>query len=255
MLIVFDVGNTETVIGIYNKEDLKSHLRLSSKSSQTSDEYWLLIKVWCESEGIKMSDIEGAVLSSVVPYLTSIYIKVIKEKLDLEPLVVSTDIKTGIKVLYDTPRTVGADRICNAVAGFHLYGGPLIVVDFGTATTFDVISKIGEYSGGVIAPGLMGASQELHRLAAKLPRVSLVFPATVVGKTTETSIQSGIMWGMVSLVDGVIERIKQELKWEDTQVIATGGIGSLIVEKLENIKIYKPFLTLEGMKFIYYESN
>ncbi len=251
MLLVIDVGNTETVLGVYEAEKLKTHWRLSSRLYGTSDECWIQIRMWCEAQGLSVSDIAGVAICSVVPSLTAVFREVSTGHLGIEPLVVTAETDTGLRILYDTPRTVGADRICNGVAGFARYGGPLIIVDFGTATTFDVVSEKGEYLGGVIGLGVVSASQELHRLAAKLPRVDTVFPPCVVGKTTETSMQSGIMWGTVALVDGMIDRIVGEMQWERFRVIATGGAASLVVENLKKVKSVEPFLTLEGIRIIY----
>ena len=251
MLFVIDVGNTETVLGLYEGETLRTHWRLSSRTYRTSDECWILIKAWCESRDLSVSDIQGVVVCSVVPSLTAVFREMAEHHLRIEPLVVTAETDTGLGILYDTPRTVGGDRICNAVAGYAGYGGPLIVVDFGTATTFDVVSGKGEYLGGAIALGVVSASHELHRLAAKLPRVDTVFPPSVVGKTTETSIQSGIMWGTVSLVDGMIERIADEMGWKTFQVVATGGAAPLVVARSSKVRTVEPFLTLEGMRIIY----
>ena len=255
MLLVVDIGNTETVIGIYHERDLKAHWSLSSKTPRTSDESWILIHNWSETQGMALPDIRGFVISSVVPSLTAVFRNVAKKRFDLEPLIIEAETDTGLKIDYDTPRTVGADRICNAVAGYALYGGPLIVVDFGTATTFDIVSEEGAYTGGAIALGLKGASHELHRLAAKLPRVSLEFPSGVVGRTTEESLQSGIMWGTVALVDGMVDRIKEEMGWPSVRVIATGGMASIIVEHSKKIELVESFLTLEGMRLIYERNN
>ena len=251
MLLVIDIGNTVIILGLYEKENLKSHWKLSSKMPRTSDECWILLKMWCETQGFFLTEIEGVVISSVVPSLTTVFKELSRNHLDIEPLVVDSNTDTGLKILYDTPRTVGADRICNAVAGYILHGGPLIIVDFGTATTFDVVSENGDYEGGIIALGLIGASHELHRLAAKLPRVDLVFPPSTVGRTTEESIQSGIMYGTVALVDGMVDRIVREMSWNAVRVIATGGMAPMVVEQSERIELVEPFLTLEGMKIIY----
>jgi len=256
MILVIDIGNTETVIGVFNNEkQLINHWRLSSKTSKTADECWFLLLTWCDSNRIDTTQVQGIVISSVVPSLTSVFREVSKKYFKIDPLVVSSDIQTGLEIQYDSPRTVGADRICNAIAGYEKYGGPLIVVDFGTATTFDIISEEKVYLGGVIALGVQGASHELHRLAAKLPRVELVFPTNVIGQTTEASIQSGILWGTVALVDGMIDRIKNEMGWEKFTVIATGGIGHLIVDQSKHIQKFEPFLTLEGMKILYHKNN
>ncbi len=251
MLIVIDIGNTEVVLGLYEEENLKHHWRLSSKMPRTEDEYWILLKSWLNATDLSLSRIKGVVISSVVPFLTAAFVEMARRYLKLEPIVVTDETDTGLKILYDTPRTVGADRICNAVAGYHLYKGPLIIVDFGTATTFDVVSEKGEYIGGVISLGIAGASQELHRIATKLPKVDLVFPPKVVGNTTETSIQSGIFWGTVSMVDGMVNRIQKEMLWNKVHIIATGGLASVIVARSQVIEKIEPFLTLEGMKIIY----
>ena len=251
MLLVVDIGNTEIVIGIYDNDNLKGHWRLSSSQQKTIDECWGLLHIWLKSGGFSNNDIKGIVISSVVPYYQYVFKDMAKKIFNIEPVIISSKLDTGIEILYDSPEMVGADRICNAVAGYFLYGGPLIVVDFGTATTFDVVSKKGEYLGGVIALGLKGASQQLHKLAAKLPRVELEYPARVVGSNTESSIQSGIMWGTVSLVDGMIKKILNEKKWEKAHLIATGGMASDIVKHSETLKEASPFLTLEGMRIIY----
>ncbi len=255
MLLVVDIGNTETVIGLYEGDHLKVHWKLSSEKYRTYDECWVLLKMWFEASHVTPSSIKGVVISSVVPFLTGVFGKVSREYVGIEPLLITATIDTGLTILYETPLSVGADRICNAVAGFTHYGGPLIVVDFGTATTFDVVSEKGDYIGGVIARGLIGASEELHRLAAKLPKVDLAFPPFVVGKTTETSMQSGIMWGAVALVDGLIEKIIAEMNWTNVHIIATGGLSPVIVKKSKKIKKIDPYLTLEGMRLLYRRFN
>lgn len=251
MLLVIDVGNTEIVIGIYHSEELKTIWRLSSKMHRTADESWIILKMWCTTCDISLDGLKGVVISSVVPSLTAVFTEMSRKHLNLEPVIINADLDTGLTILYDMPSAVGADRICNAVAGFSNYGGPLIIVDYGTATTFDVISCKGEYLGGVIALGLLSASQELHRLAAKLPRVDSVFPPSVVGHSTESSIQSGIMWGTVSMVDGMIDKIIEEMEWSDVQIVATGGIAIKVVEKSKRIQKVFPHLTLEGMRIIF----
>jgi type III pantothenate kinase len=251
MLLVVDVGNTETVFGLYEGETLKTTWRLSSHVNRTADEFWILLKMWCESMKLGVDEIAGVAISSVVPNLTSVFSDMASRHLRVDPLVVTADTDTGLAILYDSPRTVGADRICNAVGGTVKFGSPLIVVDFGTATTFDVISEKREYVGGLICLGLKGASQELHRVAAKLPKVDLVFPPAVVGRSTETSIQAGIMWGTAIMVDGLVDQIASELGVPSVQTVATGGMAGLIVSKSKRIQRVEPFLTLEGMRLIY----
>ncbi|MDZ7262456.1 MAG: type III pantothenate kinase [candidate division KSB1 bacterium] len=250
MLLDIDIGNTNIVIGLHQGQELRAHWRLSSTITRTDDECWILLKLLCESEKLSVEEITGAIISSVVPNLTPVFVKMAQRHLQLSPIVVDAEIDTGIKILYDTPKTVGADRICNAVAGFHKYGGPLIVVDFGTATTFDVVTQQGEYLGGIIAPGIETSAYVLHRYAAKLPKVELKFPDSLIGRSTESSIQSGLMYGAVEMVDGLIERLVAEMG-PKTKVIATGGLASLILPESKRITIVEPFLTLEGLKYIY----
>ena len=250
-LLVIDVGNTHSVIGLYAGETLLAHWRFSSKLPRTEDELWILLRMWMAEAGFETSALGGVVISSVVPALNTVLVRMCRERFGLEALVVSADIETGMEILYEPKRSVGADRICNAVAGHVRYGGPLVVVDFGTATTFDVVAADGAYLGGVIALGLMGASEELHRISAKLPRVALDFPDKVIGQTTETSMQSGILWGTLAMVDGMVQRIKAELGVNALPVVATGGIAPVFIERSKEITHIEPFLTLEGMRLIH----
>ncbi|MBN1895210.1 type III pantothenate kinase [bacterium] len=251
MLLVIDIGNTETVLGLYEGKNLQAHWRLSSRSPKTSDECWILLQGWLAGGRFAAEAISGAVISSVVPFWTSIFESLASERLGLKPVIVTPLMDHGLQMDYEPPATVGADRICNAVGGFTRFGGPLVVIDFGTATTFDVISGEGVYLGGVISLGLAGASQELHRVAAKLPKVDLAFPGRIVGRTTENSIQSGIMWGTVAMVEGLIKRISEELAWDRFQVIATGGMSGAIASRSPAIHNVEPFLTLDGMRIIH----
>lgn len=251
MLLVIDVGNTETVFGIYQKDTLLTHWRLSSPMYRTMDETWILLNGWCQLKQITVSQVRGVVISSVVPNLTSMLVEMTRKYLEIDPLVVSAEIDTGLVIRYETPKTVGADRICNAVGGIHRFGAPLVVVDFGTAITLDVISEHREYLGGIICLGLKAAAHQLHTVAAKLPRVELAFPKFVIGRDTETSIQSGLLWGTVTMIDGLIERIANELQISSIRAIATGGQAGLIAPYCRSIETVEPFLTLEGMKTIY----
>lgn len=251
MLLAIDIGNTETVLGLFRGDALAAHWRISSSLHRTSDECRILLKMWAQEKGVAFSEIRGAVLSSVVPSLTSVFSEMVKQAFGIDPIEVDSETDTGLSILVESPRTLGADRICNAVAGFTRFSGPLVVVDFGTATTFDVVSQQGEYVGGVIVLGMKSAALELHRAAAKLPKVDLVFPKFVIGKTTESSMQSGILWGTVVLIDGLIDRIIEETGWTGLRVAATGGLAGLMQGKSKRIQFIEPFLTLEGMKIIY----
>jgi type III pantothenate kinase len=251
MLLVVDVGNTEIDLGLYGEKNLEARWRMSSRVPRTADEVWILLKLWCETSGFAVSNITGVVVSSVVPSWTSVFAELSRVRLSKDPLIVDADCDTGLTVLIDSPQTLGADRICNAVAGFARFGGPLVVIDFGTATTFDVISPKGEYLGGAITLGIYGLSQELHRIAAKLPKVDLAFPPDVVGRSTETCMQSGILWGTVCMLEGMVDRIIREKGWSRCEVVATGGIAPLIVGRSKAVQHTEPDLTLEGMRILY----
>ncbi|MBN2416447.1 type III pantothenate kinase [bacterium] len=251
MLLVIDIGNTQTVIGVYRGDELISHWRLSSDMQRTADETWIILKMWCQDRGIDAARFEGAVISSVVPSLKKVFTDMSTVYLQCEPLLIGPELDTGLTIRYEPARAVGADRICNAVAGYQHYGGPAIIVDFGTATTFDVISAAGEYRGGIIALGLMGASADLHRVSAVLPRVALEFPESVIGTSTELSLQSGILWGTVAMIDGLAAMIRNELGGGPVRVIATGGIAPLFEGRSREIEVIDPFLTLKGMYYMW----
>ena len=250
MLITVDIGNTNVVIGIYQQTKLIAHWRLSSQIARTGDECWILINSLFESHKLKINQAHGAIISSVVPNLTSTFIRVFEEYFKITPVVVSADLNLELKILYENPRDVGADRICNAVAGFHYYRGPLVILDFGTATTFDVVSENNEYLGGIIAPGIELTASILHQRAAKLPKVDLQFPTRVIGRNTESSIQSGLMFGTVELINGLIARIEGELG-KSVETVATGGLAKVVAPYTDRIKKIEPFLTLDGLRLIY----
>ncbi|RLD97721.1 MAG: type III pantothenate kinase, partial [Aquificota bacterium] len=211
MLLVVDIGNTNTVVGIFQEEELIAHWRLGTNRERTYHEYAILIKELFNLEDLSTGKIEGAIISSVVPNLTPVISKTLQILLGLRPLVVGPGTKTGISILVDNPREVGTDRVVNAVAAFNKYGGPLVVVDFGTATTFDAVSSQGEYLGGAIAPGIGISMEALFKETAQLPRVELKKPNRIIGKNTVESIQSGIYFGYVSLVDGMARAFKEQL--------------------------------------------
>lgn len=250
MLITIDIGNTNVVIGLYRNNDLIAHWRLSSQIARTRDECWILLSSLLKSNSIEINQIQGGIISSVVPNLTSTFILVLEDYFHLNPIIVSSNLKIDLKILYEDPRAVGADRICNAVAGFHLFGGPLVILDFGTATTFDIVSENNEYLGGIIAPGIELTASVLHQRAARLPKVELKFPDTVIGTTTESSIQAGLMFGTVELINGLIARIEQELGTK-VKTVATGGLAKLVIPYTNKIERIEPFLTLDGLRLIY----
>lgn len=250
MFLAIDIGNTHTVFGIYKNGKLLHDWRVSSLITRTEDEAWFLVKFFCNDVNIDIKSISGVGISSVVPNLTDIFVWMSQKHFKIDPIIVSAEIDLGIKILYDDPSAVGADRLCNAVAGYTKYGGPIIVVDFGTATTYDVVSENGEYLGGVIAPGIETSAAELHRRAAKLPKIELHFPRDVIGKNTVASMQSGIMYGAIDAMEGMIKRIKNIIG-QHSKVIATGGLAKTIIERTNVIDFYEPSLVLDGIYIIY----
>lgn len=250
MLLAIDIGNTNIILGVFEKERLISHWRLSTVIHKTSDEYGTLFLNLLAINNLKARDIDGIILSSVVPPLNPVFEEMAKDYLDKGPMVVSSKLDTGIKILYKRPEEVGADRIVNASAAYHLYGGPVIIIDFGTATTFCYVTSHGEYLGGVIAPGLRISAEALFKKTAKLPRVSITKPQKVIGDSTEMAMQAGLLIGHAGMVDRIVEEIKAERK-ENPIVLATGGLAELIAPESRTIKEVRPFLTLEGLMIIY----
>ncbi len=250
MLLAIDVGNTHTVLGIYDGERLVADWRMASLTHRTVDENWLTIKSFCTDANIPLAEIDGVGISSVVPDLTDVFESLARKYFKVEPVTVTASLDLGIRVLYTDPAAVGADRLCNAIAGFRKYGGPLVVIDFGTATTFDVIAASGDYLGGVITLGLDSTASELHRRAAKLPKIELRFPPSVIGRETEASMQSGVMFGTVDAVEGIIRRITAELGGTP-KVIATGGLAGIIAAHTKAIQACEPSLVLDGVRLIF----
>lgn len=250
MLLVIDIGNTNIVLGVFQEKELLVHWRISTRREATTDEYAVLTKSLFQSSGIDPKGVKAAVLSSVVPPLTATLEEMVRQSFQLSPLLVEPGIKTGMSILYDNPKEVGADRIVNAVAAFEKYGGPAIIVDFGTATTFDAISAKGEYMGGAIAPGIGISAEALFQRAAKLPRIDIVKPKGVIGKNTVSSMQAGIFYGYLSLVDGIVERMKAELGGRAV-VVATGGLAHLILAESRTVDYVDHLLTLFGLRIIY----
>jgi len=250
MLMVLDVGNTNIVLGVFEGKRLVRNWRISTNKDKTADEYGLQIRMLFEYSGIKCSDMEAVIISSVVPTVMSALESMSANYFGIKPLVVGPGVKTAMPIRYDNPKEVGADRIVNAIAAYELYGGPLIVVDFGTATTFDAISAEGAYLGGAIAPGIGISTEALYTKAAKLPRIELLKPKAVIGKNTVSSMQSGIIYGFVGQADGIVSRMKKEMGGK-AYVVATGGLAELISNESGLIDTINSNLTLEGLRIIY----
>jgi type III pantothenate kinase len=251
MILVIDVGNTNIVLGIYESKKLVNFWRVKTDAEKTSDEYGMIINQLFELQGFKFSDIQAVVICSVVPPIMYTLEHMARKYFRREPLIVGPGIKTGMNIKYDNPKEVGADRIVNAVAAYELYGGPLIIVDFGTATTYCAVSENGDYLGGAISPGVRISMDALFERTAKLPRVELVKPGTVICKNTINSIQSGVIYGYVGQVDYIVRRMKKELGDMNTKVISTGGLSKLIASESETIDVVNGLITLEGLRIIY----
>lgn len=250
MLLCIDVGNTNIVLGLYRGDDLVTHWRISTEHHRMADEYGMLLMNLLTHSGFSHADIDGVIIASVVPPVTNTIEEMVQEYLSMTPLVVGNGIKTGVAIRYDNPREVGADRVVDALAAYRLYGGPACVVDFGTATTFDAISAKGEYLGGAIAPGLRVAAEALYQTTAKLPRIDLQRPSRLIGTNTVDSMRSGILYGYVGLVEGLVARYRAELGAE-MRVIGTGGLAGLLAKETPVIEVVDPWLTLKGLRMIY----
>ena len=249
MLLVVDIGNSNIVLGTYENKELKRHWRISTDRLRTGDEYGMLINNLIQFHQLQFKDVEAIIISSVVPSLIVPFSKMCERYFHIKPLVVGPGTKTGICIKYENPREVGADRIVNAVAAYHKYGGPLIIIDFGTATTFCALTEKGDYLGGAIAPGIGISSEALFQRTSKLPRIELKRPKSVICRNTVTSMQSGIIYGAAGQIDEIVRRMKEELGGE-AKVIATGGLANLIAEVSSTIDAVEPFLTLEGLRLI-----
>ena len=250
MLLTIDIGNTNLTLGLYEGDKLGAHWRLATDHNRMPDEYGLQFLGLLQNAEKSLKDITGISLASVVPPLTGRVIQACREYLKQEPLVVDTGIKTGIKVRYEDPKAVGADRMCDAVAVMRLFGGPACVIDFGTATTFNALTKDGEYLGGAITAGINLAAEALYTRAAKLPRIDLQTPPSVIGRNTVHAMQSGLLFGYVSMVEGMVTRFRSELG-SDMKVIATGGLSESVAKETKVIDIIAPWLTLDGLRIIW----
>ena len=251
MLLVVDVGNTNITLGVFNGEELLGTFRMTTKQPRTSDEYGITLKNLVECQGLRASDITDVIVASVVPDVMHSLGSALIKYFGIKPMIVSAGIKTGIRIVTENPKQVGADRIVDAVAAYSLYGGPVIVIDFGTATTYDIVGPDATFEGAVIAPGIRTSAQALWGQAAMLPAIDIRKPASILAKETISSMQAGIVFGQIGQVEYIVKKIKEESGYTDAKVVASGGLGNIIAKETDCIDYYDPQLTLKGLKIIY----
>jgi type III pantothenate kinase len=253
MVLVVDIGNTNIVLGVYKGDELMGSWRMLTKNERTSDEYGMSILSLLQFSNIDYKKINSSILSSVVPNVMHSFTNAMRKYFNMEPLIVGPGIKTGISIKSDNPREVGADRIVDAVAAYEQYGGktPLIVIDFGTATTYDVISENGEFIYGITSPGIQISADALWSKTAQLPNIQIKKPDSILAKNTVTSMQAGLIYGYIGQTEYIIKKVKEEMKNENIKVVATGGLGRLISDETKHIDIYDPLLLLKGLKYIH----
>ena len=251
MLFAIDVGNTNITVGLFDGKNLVKQFRMITQTSRTSDEYGVFLGEWLMLNGFTMKDITDVVISSVVPDIMHSLVSGIIKYFDVQPLIIAPGIKTGIRIAIHNPKELGADRLVDAVAAYEMYGGPVIVVDFGTATTHDLVLEDGTFSAGVTSPGIRLAANALWHGTAKLPEVEIRKVDTILGKDTVSSMQAGIFYGYVGQTEYIIRKLKEESKLDNLKVVATGGLGKMISEATDEIDIYDPELTLHGLRIIY----
>ena len=255
MILALDVGNTNITCGVFDGEDLRASFRITTKLPRTSDEYGMILCSLIENNELNISDIKDAIICSVVPnVMHSLQGGVIKY-LHITPLIVEAGIKTGIRIVTPNPQQIGADRIVDAVAAYELYGGPVLVIDYGTATTYDLVDASGAFLGGITAPGIRISAKALWEDAAKLPEIEIKKPDKVLGKDTITSMQSGLVYGQIGQTEYIIKKVKEEMGLDNIKVVATGGLGRIIANETEAIDVYDPTLTLKGIHIVYKKQN
>ena len=251
MLLVVDVGNTNITLGVFDGEELNGTFRMTTKLPRTSDEYGIELRQLIECQELKSTDIKDIIVASVVPDVMHSLGSAMIKYFGIKPMIVSAGIKTGIRVVTENPKQVGADRIVDAVAAYNIYGGPIIVIDFGTATTYDIVGPDGTFEGAVIAPGIRTSAQALWGGAAMLPAIDIRKPASIIGKETVSSMQAGIVYGQIGQAEYIVKKIREESGYLDAKVVASGGLGNIIAKETDFIDYYDPQLTLKGLKMIF----
>lgn len=251
MVLALDVGNTNITCGVFNGDDMVGSFRITTKMPRTSDEYGMILGTLLEKNKLKISDIKDAVICSVVPNIMHSLQSALIKYFGIKPIVVEAGIKTGIRVATPNPQQIGADRIVDAVAAYELYGGPVFVIDFGTATTYDLVDEKGAFLGGITAPGIRISAKALWEDAAKLPEIEIKKPENILGKDTITSMQSGLVYGQIGQTEYLIQKIKEESGYKDLKVVVTGGLGRIISNETKAVDVYDPDLTLKGINLVY----
>lgn len=251
MLLVIDIGNTNITLGVFRGEELLGTFRMMTKLPRTSDEYGITLKELVERQGILSTDIDAAIVASVVPDIMHSFGSAMIKYFGIKPMVVSAGIKTGIRVVTENPKQVGADRIVDAVAAYTIHGGPVIVIDFGTATTYDVVGADGTFDAAVIAPGIRTSAQAMWGQAAMLPAIEIKKPDSILGRETISSMQAGIVYGQIGQTEYIVNKIREESGYQDAKVVASGGLGKMIAGETDIIDVYDPQLTLKGLRIIY----
>jgi type III pantothenate kinase len=254
MILVIDVGNTNLTIGIYDKDELAATFRLTTKIPRTSDEFGIIITQLLAGKGIDIGSIEGSIISSVVPDVMHALTGAVARYTGTNSIIVGPGVKSGIRIVTEDPRSIGADRIVDAVAAYEKYGGPVLVIDFGTATTYDLVTKNGEFSAGITAPGIRICSEALWKQTAKLPNIEIKKPKSILAQETTSSMQAGLVYGQIGQTEYIIRKVREESGLDDIKVVATGGMGRLIADETDEIDVYDSSLTLEGLKIIYYKN-
>lgn len=251
MILVIDVGNTNMTLGVYDGEALKATFRMTTKTPRTSDEYGVMITQLLENKGIEAKALEGSIVASVVPDVMHSLMGGLVRYTETKPMSVGPGVRTGIRIVTEDPRAIGADRIVDAVAAYEKYGGPVLVLDFGTATTYDLITEKGEFAAGITAPGIRISSEALWTQAAKLPNIEIKKPRSILAQETISSMQAGLVYGQIGQTEYIIRKVKEESKLPHIKVVATGGLGRLIADETKSIDVYDSFLTLDGLRIIY----
>ncbi len=254
-ILVIDVGNTNITFGVYEDKKLCTTFRMMSKMARTSDEYGVLIRELLHSNKIDQKDIEGTIIASVVPNVMHALTGAIVRYVGNAPVIVGPGVKTGIKIITDNPREIGPDRIVDAVAAYEIYGGPVLVLDFGTATTYDYVTKDGSFAAGITAPGIRTSAKALWEDTAKLPEIEIMKPKSILAQETISSMQAGLVYGQIGQTEYIIGKVKEETGLADLKVVATGGLGRIISDETDMIDYYDSSLTLEGLRIIYYKNR